>query len=238
MAEMDWRKIPAAVLENPLQTHAVSWLIETLRQSSAPVTLCMLGPLTNLALALRQAPDICSAIAEIIVMGGAFRHPGNTTPVAEFNFAVDPHAAAMICQAHLPLTIIPLDCTHQALMTEEVLQKWPEDKTESTQILRIVKNWMQFYGRFDRERYGIAGGPLHDPCVIACLLAPELFRFHHCPIRICTDSGPNLGQSLADWHHILPDSDRVGWSQARIATHIDSTAFFALLQERLKNLPC
>ena len=96
--------------------HAVDFIIETLRARSG-VTLCPLGPLTNIATALDRAPDIAEHIRDIVLMGGGYFEQGNITPAAEFNIFVDPTAADIVARAGIPLTIIPLDCTHQALTT-------------------------------------------------------------------------------------------------------------------------
>src|SRR5215469_8470877 len=103
----------------PLQgRHGVDYLIEMLRAAEpAPITLCALGPLTNIAMALVKAPDIAGRIGELVIMGGACLEPGNVTPAAEFNIHVDPHAAAIIVDSGIPITMLPLDVTHQLLST-------------------------------------------------------------------------------------------------------------------------
>jgi purine nucleosidase len=104
----------------PAEGHAVDFLIGSLRSCPpASLTLCGLGPLTNLATALMRAPDIKRGIAEIVLMGGAYFNGGNVTPSAEFNTFVDPHAADLVFRCGLPLTILPLDVTHKALATPE-----------------------------------------------------------------------------------------------------------------------
>jgi len=209
--------------------HAVDFIVQTLRErESGTVTLCPLGPLTNIALALRQAPDIAPRIRRIVLMGGGFFEGGNITPAAEFNLYVDPQAAHEVFTAGVPITMAPLDVTHEALTTARRIDA----------IRRLgnrpgiaVAAWMEFFERHDEEKYGQDGGPLHDPCVIAFLLRPELFSGRVCNVRIETQSELTRGMSVVDWWGVtgLP-------ANAQVLRHVDSDGFFALLTERLATL--
>ena len=145
----------------PLQSaHAVDYIIDTLRSApSGTITLCPLGPLTNIAQAFRKAPDIIERVQEIVLMGGAYFEVGNITPAAEFNIYVDPEAAAEVFSAGVPLVVMPLDVTHKALTTQARVDAF---RAMGTRVGDMVAEWTNFFERFDKEKYGSEGAPLHD----------------------------------------------------------------------------
>ncbi|WP_068115438.1 nucleoside hydrolase [Tropicimonas marinistellae] len=198
------------------------------REPPGSVTLCPLGPLTNIALALQHAPDIAERLAGIVLMGGAYFEVGNITPAAEFNIYVDPEAAEIVLKSGVPVTILPLDATHQALITKERLDAIA---AIGTPVTEAVAGWMDFYERFDLEKYGSAGGPLHDPCVIAYLLRPDLFEGRHINVEIETGSDLTRGMTVADWWRV---TDRA--PNATFIGTVEANGFFALLTERLARL--
>ena len=214
----------------PLQPdHAVDFIIDTLRQEDAgTVTLCPLGPLTNIATAFRRAPDIVERVQEIVLMGGAYFEVGNITPAAEFNIYVDPEAAAEVFSAGAPLVVMPLDVTHKALTTQSRVDAF---RAMGTRVGDMVAAWTDFFERFDKEKYGSAGAPLHDPCVIAYLLQPDLFTGRHINVEVETGSALTLGMTVADWWRV---TDRA--PNATFMGDIDADGFFALLTDRLGRL--
>ena len=226
---LDGPDLPAPTM--PLQPRpAVDWLIETLLAApDRSLTLCPIGPLTNLAAAFAQRPDIVPRIREIVLMGGAAFVSGNTTPVAEFNIHVDPHAAAAVFGCGAPITMIPLDCTHQALMTRAWIDRV---RGLGSPVGTAVAAMLDFYERFDMARYGTDGGPLHDPCVIAYLLRPDLFAGKPCAVEIECAGERTLGQTVVDWWGLTGRP-----ANARVIDRIDSDGFFALVLERLSRLP-
>ncbi|WP_286995082.1 nucleoside hydrolase [Acinetobacter sp.] len=158
----------------PLQAqHSVDFIIETLRNApEKTITICSLGPMTNTAQALLKAPDIAARVKRIVLMGGGFFEGGNITPSAEFNMFVDPDAAKIVFAAGIPLTVIPLDVTHQVLTSKE----WVDGlRRMDNQVGPAVAAWTDFFERYDMEKYGSEGAPLHDPCVIGYMIKPELF---------------------------------------------------------------
>ncbi len=167
----------------PLQDqHGVDFIIETLRREpSGTVTLCPLGPLTNIATAFQKAPDIVSRVQEIVLMGGAYFEVGNITPAAEFNIYVDPEAADIVFKSGAPLTVMSLDVTHKALVTHARVAAF---EALGTHVGKVVASWTHFFERFDVAKYGSEGAPLHDPTVIAYLIQPELFTR---PLHQCRD---------------------------------------------------
>ncbi|KGB83058.1 nucleoside hydrolase [Rhodovulum sp. NI22] len=214
----------------PLQdTHAVEFLINTLRREPAEsVTLCPLGPLTNIATALQAAPDIAPRIREIVLMGGAYFQVGNITPTAEFNIYVDPEAADIVFRSGVPLVVMPLDVTHKALVTKprnDAFRALPGP------VGHAVAEMTDFFERFDKEKYGSEGAPLHDPCVTAYLIRPELFTGRHINVEIETRGDFTQGMTVADWWRV---SGRA--PNAMFMGDLDADGFFGLLTERLARL--
>lgn len=211
------------------ERHAVDFIIETLRREPAgTVTICPLGPLTNIATALQKAPDIAPRIHQIVLMGGAYFEVGNITPTAEFNIFVDPEAADIVFKSGVPLVVLPLDVTHKALVTRPRVEAF---RALGTRTGIAVAEMTDFFERFDIEKYGSEGAPLHDPCVIAYLLQPHLFEGRYINVEIETTSDLTLGMSVADWWRV---TDRA--ANALFIKDIHDEGFFRLLTERLARL--
>ena len=222
--------IPLWEPQMPLQdAHAVDFIIDTLRREPAgTVTLVPIGPLTNIATAFTRAPDIVARVQEIVLMGGAYFEVGNITPAAEFNIYVDPEAAKIVFGAGVPLTVMPLDVTHKALTTAPRIEKF---RALGTRVGESVAAWTDFFERFDMEKYGSAGAPLHDPCTIAYLIEPDLFSGRHINVEIETLSDLTLGMTVADWWRV---TDRP--ANVTFMGDVDADRFFDLLTERLARL--
>lgn len=214
----------------PLQDqHGVDFIIETLRREDAgTVTLCPLGPLTNIATAFNRAPDVVEKVQEIVLMGGGYFEGGNITPSAEFNIYVDPEAADIVIKSGVKITMMPLDVTHKALTTKARVDKF---RAMGTKVGDMVAAWTDFFERFDMEKYGSEGAPLHDPTVIAYLIQPDLFAGRHINVEIETTSELTLGATVADWWRV---SDRP--ANATFMKDIDADGFFDLLATRLARL--
>jgi purine nucleosidase len=215
----------------PLQAqHGVDYIIDTLMAAEpGTITLCTLGPLTNIGMALVKQPAIAERIAEIVMMGGAYFEVGNITPTAEFNIYVDPEAADVVMRCGAPITILPLDVTHQIQSTPERLAAIVGLGNKTG---KAIHEMLTFSETFDLQKYGWAGAPLHDPTVIAYLLRPELFKGRHCNVTIETASELTLGMTVADYWHV---SGRT--RNANFMRDGDADGFFALLLERLARLP-
>lgn len=209
--------------------HGVDFIIETLRREAAhTVTLCPLGPLTNIAEAFRRAPDVAGRVQQIVLMGGAYFEVGNITPAAEFNIYVDPEAADIVFRSGVPIVVMPLDVTHKVLTTRARVEAF---RALGTEVGRVCAEWSDFFERFDMEKYGSEGAPLHDPTVIAYLLAPGLFRGRHINVEIEVQSDLTRGMTVADWWGV---TDRP--ANALFIGDVDAEGFFALLTERLGRL--
>ena len=209
---------------------ASDFLVRTLMERPAgTVTLCALGPLTNIALALRTAPEIAPRIREIVLMGGGCFEGGNITPAAEFNIHVDPQAAAHVYGSGVPIVMMPLDVTHQVLTTRARIAAI---RALPNRTAAVVADLLEYFERFDIEKYGSDGGPLHDPCVIAYLLRPELFRGRSINVEIETQSELTMGMTVADWWGV---SGRA--ANAMFMREVDADGFYELLTQRLALLP-
>jgi purine nucleosidase len=209
--------------------HAVDFIVETLlKEDSGTVTLCPLGPLTNIALALIREPKIAGRIREIVLMGGGFFEGGNVTPAAEFNIYVDPHAADVVLRSGVPIVMMPLDVTHKALTTSRRISAF---RALGNKAGLATAQMLEFFERFDEEKYGTDGGPLHDPCVIAYLLKPELFKGRHCNVTVETGSELTMGMTVIDWWGVTSRQ-----KNALVMRDIDADGFFDLLVERIGRL--
>lgn len=214
----------------PLQdAHAVDFLIDTLRREApGTVTLVPIGPLTNIATAFTRAPDIVGRVHEIVLMGGAYFQVGNITPAAEFNIHVDPQAADIVFRAGAPITVMPLDVTHRALVTRPRNDAF---RALGNAVGVAVAEMTDFFERFDREKYGSDGAPLHDPCTIAYLLEPALFTGRHVNVEIETASELTMGMTVADWWRVTGRAPN-----AMFMGDVNADGFFTLLTERLARL--
>lgn len=214
----------------PLQgTHAVDFIIKTLRSEPADsVTLCPLGPLTNIATAFARAPDVIEKVHQIVLMGGAYFQVGNITPAAEFNIYVDPEAAEIVFKSGIDLVVMPLDVTHKALATQPRVDGF---RALGTRVGRAVASWTEFFERYDVAKYGSAGAPLHDPTVIAYLLDPKLFSGRRINVEIEVHSDLTRGMTVADWWRVTGRAPN-----ALFIGDLDADGFFALLTDRLSRL--
>ena len=214
-----------------LQTvHGVDFLIETLRAAqTGSITVCALGPLTNIAMALVKAPEVAARIGELVIMGGACFELGNVTPAAEFNVHVDPHAAAIVLDSGIPITMMPLDVTHQLLTTPPRLAVL---RALDNHCGRAVAALLASFERRRRSKFGTRATALHDPSVIAYLLNPKLFNGREVNVAIETESPLTIGMTVVDWWGV---SGRP--VNARVMTKVDSEGFYSLLSENLVRLP-
>ena len=212
------------------EKHGVDFIIDTiLQEPENSVSLCPLGPLTNIASAILKQPKIVSRIKQIVLMGGAYFEVGNITPTAEFNIFVDPDAAKIVFEAGIDMVVMPLDVTHKALVTGERNEAF---RRLNSPVGIAVAEMTDFFERFDKEKYGSSGAPLHDPCVTAYLINPKIFSGKKINIEIETKSELTLGMTVADWWGVTNRK-----ANAFFVGDLDSEKFFNLLTERLGRLP-
>jgi purine nucleosidase len=210
--------------------HGVDFLIETLcGEEAGTITLCALGPLTNIAMALVKAPEVAERIGELVVMGGACFELGNVTPAAEFNIHIDPHAAAIVVDSGIPMTMIPLDVTHQVLTTPKRLTAL---RALGNRCGSAVAALLASFERNRRAKFGARAMALHDPSVIAYLLKPTLFQGREVNVAVETQSPLTLGMTVVDWWGV---TDRR--PNARLMNTVDARGFYDLMTDKLARLP-
>jgi len=204
--------------------HAVDLIVEVAAAAPRPITLVPTGPLSNIAMALRRAPRLAEQVERIVLMGGAIGE-GNITPSAEFNIYVDPEAAHIVFASGIPITMIGLDVTHQAIIgpTEVAAMR-----AMDTPVALMVAGLFDYYARFHHERYGWDGAPLHDPCCVAALIRPGLLTTRPMDVQIETASPLTLGRTVCDRWNVTgrtPNAD--------VGIAIDRQGFVDVLMECL-----
>jgi purine nucleosidase len=206
--------------------HAVDFIVATLMASANDsVTLVPTGPLTNIAMAMAKEPALVPRIREIVLMGGAMREGGNTTPSAEFNMLVDPHAAHVVYSCGRPIVAMGLDVTHQVIATPRRIARI---RALGHDVARAVCGMLEAFNRHDTRKYGFEGAPLHDPCTIAWLLEPGVFETKACNVAVETQSELTMGHTAVDFWNVSGRPANAQWAYA-----VDADAFYDLLTERL-----
>lgn len=205
---LDGPDIPEPDIE-PVQQHAVELLIDLLLNSDGDITLVPTGPLTNIAMAMRREPAIIPAIKAISLMGGAISI-GNKTPSAEFNIWADPEAAAIVFASGRPITVSTLEVTHQALATPEVLARL---RSAQKPVATFAAELLSFFGTTYRREFGFQSPPVHDPCAVAAVIAPDILRALNMHVEIETQSELTAGRTVCDVYGVTgqPTNARVGY---------------------------
>jgi purine nucleosidase/pyrimidine-specific ribonucleoside hydrolase len=189
-------------------------------EAGDPLTLIAVGPLTNVAIALDRHPGLAARLREIIVMGGSTGR-GNHTPYAEFNIYVDPEAAERVFASGVPVAMVGLNVTHQAIATPAVVQRLLALDTE---LARVVTGWMTYFGSTYEDVFGLAGPPVHDPCAVALAIDPDLVRCVDTFVAIETEGRWTRGATVVDLHGRLGRAPN-----ARVAMELDAERFWDLV---------
>lgn len=206
--------------------HAVNFIVETLlREPAGTITLAITGPMTNVAMAMRLEPSIVSRIRQVVFMGGARLEAGNVTASAEYNIYADPHAAAVVCGSGVPLVALGLDATHQVRSTPARIAKI---RALGSAQARAAADLLEFSAALEWNAATGQGAPLHDPCTIAWLLAPELFELQPVYLDVESNSPLTLGHTAVESRPVAGRERNVRW-----ATRADGAAVFELLTQRL-----
>jgi purine nucleosidase len=182
----------------PVPRHAIDYLIERFLAEPGELSLFAIGPLTNVALAIRKEARFAGAVREMVIMGGAIREGGNITPQAEFNVYADPHAAHIVFHSGIPITLIPLDVTHKCLLMWEQIQRLGK---LDTPVSRFIMNATTPYINFTKTKTGVDGCALHDPLTLATVIAPELLTLEEHYVDVDISGGPSHGNTFADFYH-------------------------------------
>jgi purine nucleosidase len=212
----------------PKIRHASDFLIEKIMSNPGELTLVAIGPLTNVAFAIRKEPRIVEAVKEVIVMGGTIRYPGNASPLAEYNVFVDPHAAHMVYHSGMRITLVPLDVTYQCILTPEDVKRL--QKTPS-RINRFIDDSTRFYMEFHDEYQKIAGCAINDPLALALTFAPELCDYQELYVDVDISGGVSMGKTFADFYGVTKNS-----ATMKIALGVRTRDFMELFLERMEML--
>jgi purine nucleosidase len=212
----------------PILQHGIDFLIETILASPGEITLLAIAPLTNVALAIRKEPLIVEALKEIIIMGGAIRHEGNTTALGEFNTVVDPHAAQIVYQAGIPTTLVPLDVTYQCILTPGDVSRL--QKIDSP-ITKFVAEATRFYMEFHDEYQQIEGCVINDPLALALTFAPGLCTYQELPVEVDLSGGISMGKTVADFYNYGKKP-----ANMKVALDVRVRDFIDLFVERIEKL--
>ncbi len=212
----------------PHPQHAVDFLIEKILSAPGEYTLLAIGPLTNLAMAIRKEPKIIPAIKEIVIMGGAIRHQGNTTPLAEFNTYVDPHAAHIVYHSGVPLTLVPLDVTYQCILTPADVQRLLKINSP---ITRFIADATRFYMEFHDSYQQIEGCVINDPLALALTFAPDLCDYEEHFVDVDIQGGVSMGKTFADFYRATGKP-----ANMKIALGVRAREFIEVFLERIESL--
>jgi len=224
--------LPARDLPEPRTTvqaeHAVNFMVRAVRERPGEITLVATGPLTNLALAFRLAPDLPGLLRGVVWMGGSTGQ-GNRTPSAEFNALADPHAARIVLESGAQVRMFGLNVTLQVLATPDRIERL---RGLGNRVGAVCAELLSFYAGMYRERYGLPGGALHDPLALAAVIRPGLCEMQPMSVAVETQEGLNFGRTVCDLYSVTGQPANV-----QVAVGVDDPAFFQLLVERLARLP-
>jgi purine nucleosidase len=213
---------------HPASHRAVNFLIETVLGNPGEITIVAIGPLTNLALAIRLEPRFSGAVKELIIMGGAVKHGGNTTPLAEFNVYCDPHAAHIVFHAGIPTTLVPLDVTYQTLLTHADVEKLLEINSP---VSSFIEQSTRFYMEFHGEYQSLKGCVINDPLALALTFAPELVDVQPLYVDVDLSGGVSMGKTYADFYQMLKKPPNM-----QVALEVRARDFIELFLERIRPL--
>jgi inosine-uridine nucleoside N-ribohydrolase len=186
-----------------------------------------IGPLTNLALALKSNPRTMHKVGRIVTMGGAFRVPGNTGPVAEFNYYVDPEAAHAVLNSGIPITIIPLDVTHQVVLMRKEMEY--RATRRASKVALTVLDMTREYMRYHLATQGFNGGYVHDPMAVAVAADASLVKTRTVHVDVETKGVFTRGMTVSDFQ----TRRLAGRSMVQVALTVDRDRFLRLFHERL-----
>ena len=205
--------------------HAVQYIIETLMASDGDITMVTTGPMTNLGMAIRMEPGIVEKIDRIVLMGGSYQN-GNVTPAAEFNILCDPEAAHICFSCGRPVYMMGLDITRQVLCTPDVVERMAKIDNPAG---RLFVDLMGHFCRTQKEIFGLPGGPLHDPCTIVWMIAPDVITTKPMHTTIDIGHGESYGRTNCDFFSYLNKPQN-----CRVAYKVDVDAYWDVIEEELR----
>jgi purine nucleosidase len=224
---LGYAKLPEPRIQ-PIVQHGCDFLIEKVMADPGQITLVGIGPLTNVALAIRKEPEFGKSLKELVIMGGAIRHEGNTTALAEFNTFVDPHAAHIVFHAGIPTTLVPLDVTYQCILTAQDVERLLKIQSP---ISRFIRDTTNFYMEYHDAYQGIQGCIINDPLALALTFAPELCDYQDLPVDVDISGGVSMGKTFADFYNYTRKP-----ANMKVALGVRPRDFIELFLERMEGL--
>lgn len=224
---LGYAKLPESQTQ-PQTQHGSDYLIEQIMSRPGEVTLVALGPLTNVALAIRKEPRIVQNVKAVFIMGGAIQHPGNTTALAEFNTYVDPHAAHVVFHSGMPMILTPLDVTYQCIFTKDDLNRLEQIDSP---ITKFISDSTRFYMEFHDEYQSIDGCVINDPMTLALTFMPEICDYQDLVVDVDISTGVGLGNTFADFYNYEKKPKNM-----KVAMGVRPRMFMELFLERMERL--
>lgn len=218
----------SAPITKPQIKHGSDYLIEQIMSHPGEITLVAIGPLTNVAIAIRKEPRIVQNVKEVFVMGGAIKHQGNTTPLAEYNTFVDPHSAHVVFHSGMPIILTPLDVTYQCIFTTDDLNRLL--KIDSP-ITKFIADATRFYMEFHDEYQKIDGCVINDPMTLALTFMPEICDYQDLYVDVDISTGVGLGNTFADFYNYEKKAPNM-----KVALGVRPRMFMELFLERMEKL--
>jgi pyrimidine-specific ribonucleoside hydrolase len=223
------KRYPEPSLYPVSSAHAVDVILSMVTDHPREITLIPTGPLTNIARAITRGPERIEKVKEIIIMGGAFKVPGNATAVAEANIFVDPHAADVVVNSGLPITLVGLDVTHQVRLQESHIER--EIEPLNSRLSQFICDITGIYMDFHRKYYGIAGFYMHDPLAVGVAIDPSLVETEEFYVQVETQGKVTSGMTVADLRPMRQHKSR---PNARVCTSVDAEGFLTLFLDTIK----
>lgn len=224
---LGYAELPEPLIQ-PQAGHGSDYLIEQIMSRPGEVTLVAIGPLTNLAIAIRKEPRIVQNVKEVFIMGGAVQHPGNTTALAEYNTFVDPHAAHIVFHSGMPMILTPLDVTYQCIFTPEDLKRL---QRLDSPITKFITDSTRFYMEFHDEYQSIEGCVINDPMTLALTYMPEICDYQELVMDVDISTGVGLGNTFADFYNYEKKKPNM-----KVAMGVRPRMFMELFLERMEQL--
>ncbi len=209
----------------PVEQQAVDLIIETVMGNSGEITLVPIGPLTNIALAVREEPSIAQHVREVVIMGGAARVPGNVTPSAEFNIFADPHAASIVFHAGWPLRLVSLDVTQRVSLHRHHVDTLAQ---RGGKVATVIKDMLNYYFDVFGPQYGYTTFQMHDPLCLAAVFQPDLITWEQAYVDVELAGTLTLGETVAYFRKANAPAPNM-----QVSVEVDSERFIDMFMERV-----